>query len=72
MQKMVCNFLTCDVIKFQTIFLLSDIIIKFWRTSLAGDVIHVLTRTDTQDDWWEGRLGSSIGIFPANYVVLLN
>lgn len=38
---------------------------------LTGDLIEVLTRTDTQEDWWEGQLVSSgraggrIGIFPA-------
>lgn len=36
----------------------------------AGDVIEVLTRTDTQEDWWEGRIGGHVGIFPANYVRL--
>ncbi|KAL4225058.1 SH3 domain-containing YSC84-like protein 1 [Mactra antiquata] len=33
-----------------------------------GDVIVVTTRTDTQDDWWEGCLHGNNGIFPANYV----
>lgn len=33
-----------------------------------GDKIEVLTQTDTQDDWWEGRCNGRIGIFPANYV----
>ncbi len=36
-----------------------------------GAVITVLTRTDTQNDWWEGQLELSIGIFPANYVKVL-
>ncbi|XP_060560689.1 SH3 domain-containing YSC84-like protein 1 [Ruditapes philippinarum] len=34
----------------------------------TGDRIEVLTRTDTQNDWWEGRLKGRVGIFPANYV----
>ncbi|XP_052270029.1 SH3 domain-containing YSC84-like protein 1 isoform X2 [Dreissena polymorpha] len=34
----------------------------------AGEKITVLTRTDTQDDWWEGSCHGKIGIFPANYV----
>ena len=35
---------------------------------ITGDRIEVLTRTDTQNDWWEGRLKGKVGIFPANYV----
>jgi hypothetical protein len=35
-----------------------------------GDTITILTRTETQEDWWEGKLGDRIGIFPANYVKL--
>lgn len=34
----------------------------------TGDRIEVLTRTDSQNDWWEGRLKGKVGIFPANYV----
>jgi len=34
----------------------------------SGEVITVLTRTDTQADWWEGKLHGRVGIFPANYV----
>lgn len=37
----------------------------------AGDQIEILTRTDKQDDWWEGRLKGRVGIFPANYVKVL-
>ncbi|EGD80924.1 Sh3yl1-prov protein [Salpingoeca rosetta] len=33
-----------------------------------GAVIEVLTRTDTHNDWWEGRIFDRVGIFPANYV----
>ena len=36
-----------------------------------GQVIQVMTRTETQEDWWEGRLEGRVGIFPANYVRLL-
>lgn len=36
-----------------------------------GQVIQVLTRTDTQDDWWEGKLDDRVGIFPANYVKMM-
>lgn len=36
---------------------------------VPGDSITVLTRTDTQNDWWEGQLADgSVGIFPANFV----
>lgn len=37
----------------------------------AGDVITILTRTETQIDWWEGSLNGRIGIFPANYIQLI-
>lgn len=33
-----------------------------------GQIIQVLTRTDNQFDWWEGKLEDRVGIFPANYV----
>ena len=33
-----------------------------------GQVIQVMTRTDSQNDWWEGKLEGRVGIFPANYV----
>ena len=36
-----------------------------------GQVIQIMTRTDTQDDWWEGKLEDRVGIFPANYVKLI-
>lgn len=32
-----------------------------------GDRIQVLKKTDSIDDWWEGRLGGAQGSFPANY-----
>ncbi|KAM4867751.1 SH3 domain-containing YSC84-like protein 1 isoform 2-T3 [Thomomys bottae] len=34
----------------------------------AGDRITVISKSDSQFDWWEGTLGSQTGIFPANYV----
>jgi len=34
----------------------------------SGDEVMVLTRTETQDDWWEGCCHGNTGIFPANYV----
>lgn len=36
-----------------------------------GQVILVMTRTDSQNDWWEGRIEDRVGIFPANYVKML-
>ncbi|NXK94908.1 SH3Y1 protein, partial [Formicarius rufipectus] len=39
-------------------------------TFKAGDKITVTTKTNSQFDWWEGRLGGQTGIFPANYVAI--
>ncbi|XP_056287334.1 SH3 domain-containing YSC84-like protein 1 isoform X1 [Pseudoliparis swirei] len=37
----------------------------------AGDRITVITKTDSEYDWWEGQLADgSVGIFPANFVAL--
>ena len=36
-----------------------------------GQVIQVMTRTDSQNDWWEGRIEDRVGIFPANYIKML-
>ena len=36
-----------------------------------GQVIQVMTRTDSKNDWWEGRIEDRVGIFPANYVKML-
>lgn len=34
-----------------------------------GDRITVITKTDSQYDWWEGQLDDGrVGIFPANFV----
>ncbi|KAL8363395.1 hypothetical protein RB601_009254 [Gaeumannomyces tritici] len=35
-----------------------------------GDVITVLKKTDSDNDWWTGMIGSRHGIFPSNYVKL--
>lgn len=37
-----------------------------------GDEIDLLTRTATQEDWWEGKIRGRTGIFPANYVEILS
>ncbi|KAI9478223.1 MAG: hypothetical protein EXX96DRAFT_595641 [Benjaminiella poitrasii] len=36
-----------------------------------GDIIMIVKKSDTQNDWWTGRMGSRQGIFPANFVELL-
>ncbi|KAG8580294.1 hypothetical protein GDO81_007229 [Engystomops pustulosus] len=36
----------------------------------VGDKIIVTTKTDSQYDWWEGKLKGELGIFPANYVMV--
>ena len=36
-----------------------------------GQVIKIITRTDEQFDWWEGKIDDRLGIFPANYVKIL-
>ncbi|KAG2229894.1 hypothetical protein INT48_001329 [Thamnidium elegans] len=35
-----------------------------------GDVITIVQKTDSQDDWWTGKVNGQQGIFPANYVQL--
>ncbi|KAI8983789.1 hypothetical protein BDB01DRAFT_790109 [Pilobolus umbonatus] len=36
-----------------------------------GETISIIKRTTTQNDWWTGRKGDRIGIFPANFVELI-
>ncbi|CAI4063523.1 Ysc84p SKDI_08G0580 [Saccharomyces kudriavzevii IFO 1802] len=33
-----------------------------------GDAISILKKSDSQNDWWTGRINGKEGIFPANYV----
>ncbi|KAK2824778.1 hypothetical protein FQN49_007484 [Arthroderma sp. PD_2] len=33
-----------------------------------GEIITIVKRTEKQDDWWTGKIGSRVGIFPSNYV----
>ncbi|AEO58798.1 hypothetical protein MYCTH_2306401 [Thermothelomyces thermophilus ATCC 42464] len=33
-----------------------------------GDIITVLKKTDSDNDWWTGMIGTRHGIFPSNYV----
>uniref|UniRef100_UPI00398EA8D8 SH3 domain-containing YSC84-like protein 1 isoform X2 n=1 Tax=Pristiophorus japonicus TaxID=55135 RepID=UPI00398EA8D8 len=34
----------------------------------VGDKITVTSQSNSQFDWWEGKLQGNVGIFPANYV----
>ncbi|KAL0969360.1 hypothetical protein UPYG_G00226060 [Umbra pygmaea] len=34
----------------------------------VGDRISLVTKTESQYDWWEGTLNGQTGIFPANFV----
>ncbi|ORZ14587.1 hypothetical protein BCR42DRAFT_376772 [Absidia repens] len=36
-----------------------------------GDTIIIVKKTDTQQDWWTGEIGSRTGVFPANFVELV-
>ena len=36
-----------------------------------GDVITIVKRTESEADWWTGRLEGREGIFPSNYVELV-
>ncbi|KAI1504691.1 DUF500-domain-containing protein [Biscogniauxia marginata] len=33
-----------------------------------GEIITVLKKTESENDWWTGMIGSRHGIFPSNYV----
>ncbi|KAI8088710.1 uncharacterized protein BX664DRAFT_331189 [Halteromyces radiatus] len=36
-----------------------------------GDTIVIVKKSETQQDWWTGEIGSRKGIFPANFVELI-
>ncbi|CCH60990.1 hypothetical protein TBLA_0D04950 [Henningerozyma blattae CBS 6284] len=36
-----------------------------------GDIIVIIKKSESQDDWWSGRCNGEEGIFPANYVELV-
>ncbi|KAK9478867.1 hypothetical protein V1514DRAFT_329992 [Lipomyces japonicus] len=36
-----------------------------------GDIISIVKKSESRDDWWTGRKDSKEGIFPANYVELM-
>ena len=33
-----------------------------------GEIITIVRRTESENDWWTGRIGEREGIFPGNYV----
>ncbi|KAJ8657474.1 hypothetical protein O0I10_006776 [Lichtheimia ornata] len=33
-----------------------------------GDIITIVEKSNSQDDWWTGSIGARKGMFPANYV----
>lgn len=33
-----------------------------------GDIITITKRTENKEDWWTGKIGDRVGIFPSNYV----
>lgn len=33
-----------------------------------GEIITIVKKTESETDWWTGRIGSREGIFPSNYV----
>lgn len=33
-----------------------------------GEVITILKKTTSENDWWTGQIGTRMGIFPSNYV----
>ncbi|CAN6608466.1 protein Ysc84p [Trichomonascus vanleenenianus] len=36
-----------------------------------GDVLTIVKKSESTDDWWTGRIAGKEGIFPANYVELV-
>lgn len=36
-----------------------------------GDVITIIKKSESQNDWWTGKVNGKEGIFPANYVELV-
>jgi amphiphysin len=34
----------------------------------TGDRIEIVTKTESQEDWWTGRVNGAEGVFPGNYV----
>ena len=36
-----------------------------------GDIVTIVKRTESENDWWTGRIGEWEGIFPGNYVEMV-
>jgi SH3 domain-containing YSC84-like protein 1 len=36
-----------------------------------GDIITITKRTENKEDWWTGKIGDRTGIFPSNYVEVM-
>lgn len=34
----------------------------------TNDRIEIVKKTESQEDWWTGRLNGAEGVFPGNYV----
>lgn len=34
----------------------------------TGDRIEIVKRSESQEDWWTGRVNGAEGVFPGNYV----
>ncbi|KAI9249375.1 hypothetical protein EDC94DRAFT_527741 [Helicostylum pulchrum] len=37
----------------------------------VGDRIEVLEKSDTSDDWWKGKIGNQVGMFPGKIIPFL-
>ncbi|KAL1610656.1 hypothetical protein SLS60_002326 [Paraconiothyrium brasiliense] len=37
-----------------------------------GDIITIVKKTESEADWWTGRIGEREGIFPSNYVEVVD
>ncbi|OLY77692.1 Regulator of cytoskeleton and endocytosis [Smittium mucronatum] len=36
----------------------------------AGDMIELLERTESGEDWWTGKINGKVGLIPSNYVTM--
>lgn len=41
-------------------------------TLKEGDIISVISKEDDDKGWWKGELNNKIGVFPDNFVQLIN
>lgn len=41
-------------------------------TLKEGDIISVISKEDDDKGWWKGELKNKIGVFPDNFVQLIN